>query len=107
MKIVIEEELVEFTTYVADDGKVFTEQDQCELYEWKQTADVVYSVFERGQRNDTSELYSSQDLADKAAIGAKHYVKPIYVNLRFWKEEVAKAKGEIALANIKAGHIKA
>ena len=49
--------VVEYTTYIADDGTEFTSNNSCRLYEWRQQAGVIYAVTCRGQQAEHSEIY--------------------------------------------------
>ncbi len=71
--------------YTAIDGEEFSDKTKCLKHEWDLLANKVYMVYRRGQRIDSSEIYSSMELAKKAQDGNdSFYIKEICLDERFW-----------------------
>ena len=71
--------------YIANDGKEFSNAEQCIHYEWTLTATEVFLVTARGQRSDNAEVYSTYELAEKAINGSTaHSITQVYLDERFW-----------------------
>lgn len=76
---------IEKVVHVANDGKEFSNAEQCLHYEWTLAATEVFLVTARGQRSDNAEVYSTYELAEKAINGStSHSITKGYLDERFW-----------------------
>ncbi len=82
--------------WVADDGKEFSNKNECGYHEWKIRATQVFLVQRtdilRGNINiDNIEIFSTKEQAQKAMDSySTNYdwdIFPIYLDIRFWQED--------------------
>ena len=74
--------------YVANDGKEFSDKNQCLKHEWDLEATTVYVVTRRGSRADSPELYSTLELAQEAIKNSSDFnINEVYLDERFWRRD--------------------
>lgn len=88
MKQITETITTTITKYEADDGTIHASVNSCKYHEWKAQTSYVYVVYCRGQRTESTEIYSSKELAERAiGSSASHSIQKVYLDERFWKEQ--------------------
>lgn len=89
----IEEVTLYNKIYIAKDGQKFTTEYECLFYEWRLDAEVVWIVYERGQRTNNVELYSTERLAKESIKNHLNFmIKKIYINERLFIKNQIKDK---------------
>lgn len=83
------EKVKKYTVYMSDDGTEFSSEYEAKLYEWRKSAKKAYVVYERGQRSDEIEIYSTRENAVQATSSMfeeySHYqIKEIIVDERIY-----------------------
>lgn len=88
------EKVQKYTIYVSDDGTEFASKYEAKLYEWRQKAKKVWIVYERGQRSNEIEIYSTRDLAEEGKRGMfkdddNYYIDEVILDERIYlKNEI-------------------
>ena len=58
-------ETVTTVIYRSIDGEEFSTIGECLFHEWRLKATKIYTVHERGARSESTEVYSTRDLAEE------------------------------------------
>ncbi len=83
--------------YEATDGRLFDNEGSCIHHEWQLTQTAVYLVHERGQRSESTEVYSTRELAEAhlpkdKQLNASFSIMKVYIDERPYLIEANKAR---------------